>query len=90
MASTANDVAYLLDDYEFRPSMSYKYDVYKDNKYITSFGVKDQPQYHDRIGHYKNYDTYNVALRDYHYMVARKGVQEESPEWFENTYLWNE
>lgn len=88
--STEN-VSYSLDGYEFKPSLGpTKYDVYSDGKYMTSFGVKQQPQFHDRIGHYSEYDTYNEALRDYHYSSTRKGVEEESPEWFENTYLWSD
>ena len=33
-----------------------KYDVYYDNKYITSFGDKRYEHYKDKIGYYKNLD----------------------------------
>jgi len=41
-----------------------KYDVYKDDKYITSFGDKRYQHYKDLIGYYSNLDHNDKIRRD--------------------------
>ena len=41
-----------------------KYDVYKDDKYITSFGDSRYQHYKDLIGYYKNLDHNDKKRRD--------------------------
>lgn len=41
-----------------------KYDVYKDNKYITSFGDKRYHHYKDKFGYYSNLNHNDEKRRE--------------------------
>jgi len=66
-----------------------KYDVYKDNKYMVSFGDKRYQQYYDKIGHYRNMD-HNDKTRRKLYHLRHKHNKDilYSPGWFAARYLW--
>ena len=67
-----------------------KYDVYKDDKYITSFGDKRYQHYHDKIGHFRHLDHNNNKRRQL-YRIRHKGDNINDPNyagyWSWN-YLW--
>ena len=41
-----------------------KYDVYKNGKYLLSFGSKTHQQYYDKIDHYSNLNHLDRVRRD--------------------------
>lgn len=55
-----------------------KYDVYKDDKYITSFGDKRYQHYKDLIGYYKNLDHNDKKRRD-NYRLRHKNDNIDNP-----------
>lgn len=55
-----------------------KYDVYKDDKYITSFGDKRYQHYKDLIGYYKNLDHNDKKRRD-NYRSRHKNDNIDNP-----------
>lgn len=67
-----------------------KYDVFKDDKYITSFGDKRYQHYKDLIGYYKNLDHNDTKRRD-NYRSRHKNDKINDPDyagyWAYN-YLW--
>lgn len=54
------------EKYIVKPSSSpnKKYDVFKDNKKILSFGARDYQHYYDKLGHYSNLNHHNEQRRD--------------------------
>ena len=69
-----------------------KYDVFKNDEYITSFGgirVNGIPyqQYKDRIGLYSKYDHNDKKRRDRYYLRHGK-AHKNSAKWFSSKYLW--
>ena len=44
-----------------------KYDVYKDGKYLVSFGSSAHGQYHDKLGYFDHLDHYDDIRRDSYY-----------------------
>lgn len=67
-----------------------KYDVYKDDKFITSFGDKRYQQYHDKIGHYSNLDHGDKKRRDA-YRTRHRGDKIYDPNYagyWSWHYLW--
>ena len=65
-----------------------KYDVFKDNKYLTSFGDKRYEHYYDKIGHYSNLNHLDKVRRDNYYKRFGKTSKFESPKYFSHNYLW--
>ena len=67
-----------------------KYDVYKDDKYIISFGDKNYQHYYDKIGHFRSLDHNNNKRREL-YRARHKNDNITDPEyagyWSWN-YLW--
>lgn len=67
-----------------------KYDVYKDDKYITSFGDKRYQHYKDLIGYYKNLDHNDKKRREL-YRLRHKNDNIDDPNyagyWAYN-FLW--
>jgi len=67
-----------------------KYDVFKDDKYITSFGDKRYQHYQDKIGYYKNLDHNDMKRRD-NYRSRHKNDYINNPlyaGYWSYNYLW--
>jgi hypothetical protein len=65
-----------------------KYDVYKNGKYLLSFGSKTHQQYQDKIGYYKNLDHNDKVRRDNYYKRFGKNAKKDTPKYFSHNYLW--
>jgi hypothetical protein len=66
-----------------------KYDVYKDDKYMVSFGDKRYGQYKDRIGYYGDLDHNDKNRRRLFRLRHEKNIKKMySPAWFAAKYLW--
>ena len=65
-----------------------KYDVYKNGKYLLSFGSKTHQQYQDKIGYYKNLDHNDKVRRDNYYKRFGKTAKKDTPKYFSHNYLW--
>jgi hypothetical protein len=81
-----------LDGYTFKVSTrkNKKYDVYKDNKYITSFGSNKHEQFYDKIGYYKD-KNHNDEKRRMLYRKRHKNDNlndKNSAGYFSWFYLW--
>jgi hypothetical protein len=65
-----------------------KYDVFKNNRYVVSFGDNRYEQYKDKIGIYKDLDHGDKKRRDNYY--ARHGKQSRmgTAKYFSHKYLW--
>lgn len=64
-----------------------KYDVYRNGKYVLSFGDRRYGQYHDKLGFYWNLDHFDPARRANYY--ARHGpATYKSAKWYSHRYLW--
>ena len=64
-----------------------KYDVYKHNVYLVSFGDNRYEQYFDKIGLYSDKNHNDKKRRDAYY--KRHGKADfESAKWFSHKYLW--
>lgn len=83
---------YYLDGYKFNSSSKIqykKYDVYKDNKYMVSFGDKRYQQYYDKIGHYRSKDHKDEKRRQLYNIRHKKDKDIKlSAGWFASHYLW--
>jgi len=81
--------------YTFRKSRrkNKKYDVFKNNKYLVSFGAIKKngipyDQYYDKIGSYSKYNhNDNKRLVNYYSRFGRN-PKYESAMWFSHRYLW--
>jgi hypothetical protein len=65
-----------------------KYDVYKNDKYLTSFGDKRYEHYYDKIGHYSNLNHLDDKRKDNYYKRFGKSAMFESAKYFSHNYLW--
>ena len=65
-----------------------KYDVYKNGKYLLSFGSKTHQQYQDKIGYYKNLDHNDKVRRKNYYKRFGKSAKKDTAKWFSHNYLW--
>ena len=69
-----------------------KYDVFKNDKYITSFGDKNYQQYKDitPLKFYKNQNHLDINKRKNYYkrFGKKESAKFESAKWFSNNYLW--
>jgi hypothetical protein len=70
-----------------------KYDIFKDDKKILSFGDRRYNHYKDRIGYYKHLDTLNKERRRLYRIRHKldKGVVNNSPlypGYFSWHFLW--
>ena len=64
-----------------------KYDVYKNGKYLVSFGDNRYEQYKDKIGLYSSKDHLDKKRRELYY--KRHGnAKFETAKWFSHKYLW--
>lgn len=64
-----------------------KYDVYKNGKYLTSFGDNRYQQYFDKIGIYSSLNHLDERRKDLYYKRHGK-AKFESAKWFSHKYLW--
>ena len=80
-------------EYIIKPSThkNKKYDVYKDNKYLLSFGQLPYQHYKDLIGHYKDLDHLDKKRRD-NYRARAEGIghldNPNSPNFWSYWFLW--
>ena len=65
-----------------------KYDVYKNNKYLVSFGSKNFQHYYDKIGFYKHLNHLDNKRRDNYYSRFGKYAKPDTAKWFSHNYLW--
>lgn len=64
-----------------------KYDVYKDDKYITSFGDKRYQHYKDLIGYYKDLDHNDKKRREL-YRLRHRNDNIDDPN-YAGFWAWN-
>ena len=64
-----------------------KYDVYKDGKYLVSFGSSSHAQYYDKLGNFSHLNHLNDSRRDLYYKRFGK-AKPETAKWFSHKYLW--
>jgi len=87
---------YHLNGFDFRKSIkkNKKYDVFKDGKYITSFGAihpngTPYTQYFDKIQVYKDYNNYDDKKRENYKKRHEKDRHNKySAGWFSDIFLW--
>jgi hypothetical protein len=65
-----------------------KYDVFKNNRYVVSFGDNRYQQYKDKIGIYKSLDHGDKKRRDNYYARHGKESRLGSAKYFSHKYLW--
>lgn len=67
-----------------------KYDVYKDGKYLVSFGAKGYKQFKDKtpLKIYSALDHNDKERRKRYYQRFGKDAKFESAKWFSHKYLW--
>jgi hypothetical protein len=65
-----------------------KYDVYKNGKYLLSFGSIINQQYYDKLGHYSNLNHLDQVRRDNYYKRFGKNAKKDTAKWFSHNYLW--
>lgn len=65
-----------------------KYDVYKNNKYLLSFGSKSHQQYFDKLGYYSHLNHNDKTRRDNYYKRFGKVAKPDTAKWFSHNYLW--
>lgn len=67
-----------------------KYDVYKQGKYLVSFGSSSNAQYEDKtpLKLYKHLDHKDKERRRLFYARFGKNPEFESPLYFSMRYLW--
>ena len=65
-----------------------KYDVYKNNKYLVSFGSKKNFHYYDKIGFYKNLNHLDNKRRDNYYKRFGRDAKPDTAKYFSHMYLW--
>jgi len=76
--------------YVIKPSTrkNKKYDVYKKEKYLLSFGDSRFQHYRDKIGHYKELDHKDKERRARYYKRHTKNYPKYSADWFSKKFLW--
>jgi hypothetical protein len=65
-----------------------KYDVFKNNIYLLSFGDSRYQQYKDKIGIYKSLDHNDKKRRDNYYARHGKESRMGTAKYFSHKYLW--
>ena len=65
-----------------------KYDVFKNNRYVVSFGDNRYQQYKDKIGIYKDLDHGDKKRRDNYYARHGKESRMGTAKYFSHKYLW--
>lgn len=67
-----------------------KYDVFKNGKYLVSFGAKGYQQFKDKtpLKAYSQFDHGDKERRKRYYSRHGKDANFESAKWFSHKYLW--
>ena len=82
-----------LDGFLFKKSKrkDKKYDVYRSNKFIASFGGNPSKysHYKDKIGLYSHLDTNDDERRRLYFARHGKKALKGSARYFSHTYLWS-
>jgi hypothetical protein len=67
-----------------------KYDVYKDGKYLVSFGSLGYQQFKDKtpLKSYSHLDHGDKNRRKRYYQRHGRDAKFESTKWFSHKYLW--
>lgn len=65
-----------------------KYDVYKNNKYLLSFGDSRYSQYFDKLGHYSYLDHNDEKRRMLYYSRFGIEAEEDTAKYFSHKFLW--
>lgn len=67
-----------------------KYDVYKNDKYLVSFGDKNYQQFRDKtpLKAYSYLDHNDKLRKKRYYQRHGKDAIFESAKWFSHKYLW--
>jgi len=78
------------DGFLFRKSKrkNKKYDVFKNNIYLLSFGDNRYQQYKDKIGIYRALDHNDKKRRDNYYARHGKESRMGTAKYFSHKYLW--
>ena len=78
--------------YTFKKStrINKKYDVFKNGKYLVSFGDSRYEQYEDKtpLKLYSSKSHYDKKRKDAYYKRHGKKADFESAKWFSHKYLW--
>jgi hypothetical protein len=78
--------------YQFKVSTrkNKKYDVYKNNKYIVSFGDKNYEHFEDKtpVKYYSTLNHYDEKRRQSYYKRFGNNPNFESAMYFSHKYLW--
>jgi hypothetical protein len=79
-----------MDQIEIRISTrkNKKYDVYKNHKFLVSFGDKRYAQYNDKLGAYSHLDHKDNKRRENYYKRFGKNAKYLSAKYFSHKYLW--
>lgn len=79
-----------LDGFEFKKSTrkNKKYDVFKDGKYITSFGALGMEHYKDKIGLYSHLD-HNDKVRLQNFRNRFKSLYEKNKNNLASGIYWS-
>lgn len=77
-------------NYTFKKSKrkNKKYDVYKNGKYLLSFGDSRYQQYKDKIGLYSKMDHNDIKRKNLYYKRHGKTATKDTAKWFSHKYLW--
>ena len=79
-------------EYEIKKSTrkNKKYDVYKNDKYLLSFGDKRYEQWKDStpLKAYKHLDHGDQKRKDNYYKRFGKDAKKDTPKWFSHKFLW--
>jgi len=67
-----------------------KYDVFKNGKYLVSFGANDYEHYQDKtpLKAYSHLNHYDKERRRLYYARHGEAAKFESAKWFSHKYLW--
>ena len=65
-----------------------KYDVFKNNRYVVSFGDNRYQQFKEKIGIYKALDHGDKKIRDNYYAMHGKESRLGIAKFFSHKYLW--
>lgn len=80
----------IIDGFTYKPSTrkNKKYDVFKADTYITSFGHSNYDQYFDLVGKYATNNHLDPVRRRLYYRRHGKTTDKLSPKYHSNKILW--
>ena len=65
-----------------------KYDVFKNNKYLLSFGDSRYQQFYDKLGHYSHLDHNDHKRRMAYYSRFGMDADEDTAKYLSHKFLW--